>query len=56
MICMRMLSSVPELIQIYIIDPNIYYKKKLMFFEWVDLTQMTIISATVGKNPLEEKE
>ena len=24
--------------------------------EWVDLTQMTIISTTVGKNPLEEME
>ena len=24
--------------------------------EWVDLTQMTIISTTVGKNPLEETE
>ena len=24
--------------------------------EWVNLTQMTVISATVGKNPLEEME
>ena len=24
--------------------------------EWVNLTQMTIISTTVGKNPLEETE
>ena len=24
--------------------------------EWVNLTQMTIISMTVGKNPLEEME
>ena len=24
--------------------------------EWVNLTQMTIISATVGRNPLEEME
>ena len=24
--------------------------------EWVDLTQMPIISTTVGKNPLEEME
>ena len=24
--------------------------------EWVNLTQMTIISITVGKNPLEEME
>ena len=25
-------------------------------FEWVNLIQMTIISTTVGKNPLEEME
>ena len=25
-------------------------------WEWVNLTQMTIISTTVGKNPLEEME
>ena len=24
--------------------------------EWVNLTQMTIISSTVGKNPLEEMD
>ena len=24
--------------------------------KWVNLTQMTVISATVGKNPLEEME
>ena len=24
--------------------------------EWVNLTQMTILSTTVGKNPLEEME
>ena len=24
--------------------------------DWVNLTQMTIISTTVGKNPLEEME
>ena len=24
--------------------------------EWVNLTQMTVISTTVGKNPLEEME
>ena len=24
--------------------------------EWVNLTQMTIVSSTVGKNPLEEME
>ena len=42
------------------------YKKKInlrMFIllvfnlmQWVNLTQMTIISTTVGKNPLEEME
>ena len=35
-------------------------KKKCPFhhrgLEWVNLTQMTIISTTVGKNPLEEME
>ena len=29
---------------------------KLKWMEWVNLTQMTIISTTVGKNPLEEME
>ena len=29
---------------------------KLAEFKWVNLTQMTIISTTVGKNPLEEME
>ena len=29
---------------------------KLNALEWVNLTQMTIISTTVGKNPLEEME
>ena len=28
---------------------------KLRWTEWVNLTQMTIISTTVGKNPFEEK-
>ena len=28
---------------------------ELKWTEWVNLTQMTIISTTVGKNPLEEK-
>ena len=27
---------------------------KLKWTEWVNLTQMTIISTTVGRNPLEE--
>ena len=29
---------------------------KLKWTEWVNLTQMTIISTTLGKNPLEEME
>ena len=29
---------------------------KLKWMEWVNLTQMTIISTTVDKNPLEEME
>ena len=29
---------------------------KLNALEWVNLTQMTIISTTLGKNPLEEME
>ena len=29
---------------------------KLNGLEWVNLTQMTIISTTVGRNPLEEME
>ena len=29
---------------------------ELKWLEWVNLTQMTIISTTVGKNPLEEME
>ena len=29
---------------------------KLKWMEWVNLTQMTITSSTVGKNPLEETE
>ena len=36
---------------------NIYILgiSELKWTEWVNLTQMTIISTTVGKNPLEEK-
>ena len=30
--------------------------RKLRYLEWVNLTQMTIISTTVGRNPLEEME
>ena len=29
---------------------------ELKWTEWVNLTQMTIISITVGRNPLEEME
>ena len=29
---------------------------ELKWMEWVNLTQMTIISTTVDKNPLEEME
>ena len=29
---------------------------ELRWTEWVNLTQMTIISTTVGRNPLEEME
>ena len=29
---------------------------ELKWMDWVNLTQMTIISTTVGKNPLEEME
>ena len=29
---------------------------EIKWLEWVNLTQMTIISTTVGKNPLEELE
>ena len=30
--------------------------RELYGLKWVNLTQMTIISTTVGKNPLEEME
>ena len=29
---------------------------KINGLEWVNLTQMTIVSTTEGRNPLEEKE
>ena len=31
-------------------------KQEVTRLEWVNLTQMTIISTTVGRNPLEEME
>ena len=33
---------------------NILGISELKWTEWVNLTEMTIISSTVGKNPLEE--
>ena len=30
--------------------------RELNGLEWVNLTQMTIVSTTVGRNPLEETE
>ena len=35
---------------------NIWGISELKWWEWVNLTQMTFISTTVGKNPLEEME
>ena len=36
------------------VNINILGICELKWMEWVNLTQMTIISTTVGKNPLEE--
>ena len=38
------------------VNVNILGIHKLNGQEWVNLTQLTIISTTVGKNPLEEME
>ena len=38
------------------VNVNILGISKLRWTEWVNLTQMTIISITVGRNPLEETE
>ena len=38
------------------VNVDILRISKLNGLEWVNLTQMTIISTTVGKNPLEETE
>ena len=38
------------------VNINILGISKLKLLEWVNLTQMTIVSNTVGKNPLEEME
>ena len=38
------------------VNVDILRISKLNGLEWVNLTQMTIISTTVGRNPLEEME
>ena len=38
------------------VNVNILGIRELKWMEWVNLTQMTIISTTVGRNPLEEME
>ena len=38
------------------VNVNILGIGELKWLEWVNLTQMTIISTTVGRNPLEEME
>ena len=38
------------------VNNNILGVSQLNGLEWVNLTQMTIISMTEGKNPLEEME
>ena len=38
------------------VNVNILGIRELNGLEWVNLTQMTITSTTVGKNPLEEME
>ena len=38
------------------VNIDILGTSELNGLEWVNLTQMTIISTTVGKNPLEEME
>ena len=38
-------------VNVYILGIN-----ELKWTEWVNLTQMTIMSTTVGRNPLEEME
>ena len=35
---------------------NILGISELKWMEWVNLTQMNIISSTMGRNPLEEME
>ena len=38
------------------VNINILGISELKWTEWVNLTQMTIISTTAGRNPLEEME
>ena len=38
------------------VNVNILGISELKWTGWVNLTQMTIVSTTVGKNPLEEME
>ena len=38
------------------VDIDILGFSELKWMEWVNLTQMTIISTTAGRNPLEEME
>ena len=38
------------------VNTNILGISKLKLLEWVNLPQMTIVSNTVGNNPLEEME
>ena len=38
------------------VNINILGVRELKWLEWMNLTQMTIIYTTVGKNPLEEME
>ena len=38
------------------LNVDILGNRELKWMEWVNLTQITIISTTVGRNPLEEME
>ena len=38
------------------VNIDILGSSELKWLEWVNLTQMTIISTTAGRNPLEEME
>ena len=38
------------------LNVDILGNRELKWMEWVNLTQITIISTTVGKNPLEQME